>query len=434
MNPGPDLTRYWTPVYNAFNPFEPVSIDKLKAWFVQRPDSPLQTLLSRFQPERLPQRSILVGHPSSGKSSELARLAADLSERHGYFVIQIDLSRNLDIGRVNQVEVLFLMGAAAYKVARGAKLKPDEKRFDALVKGLNTIVQTYTDNESFELDAGDLLRGLVCFGVGLLAGPVGAAAVIVSEALRNYHFISGTNIEITSKVEVEPKVNEMLGHANAILDDVAAKAGRPVALLVDGLDRVNSDVAELLFVRNRFLADPMCRVLYTAPMSVFYHPRFAPVRAVFHVTPFPNVRLRHRQDRERGDEAGYDAMRRVVNLRLTSLGYHPEPVIAPDALDTLISASGGLMRDLIRLMQDACVEAEIAGLQQIEQKIAGNVVAALRRQYEAQLTPKYRQVIEKVRQSQQRTEDEECDVLLAGNFILSYSNQDIWFDVHSILW
>jgi len=376
----------------------------------------------------------LVGHPSSGKSSELTRLADDLIEQFDFFVVGIDLYRNVDPTRVNLLEVLFLMGAAAYNAARKARLNPDQKLFEAMVDSLNTIVRTYTDNKSFELDVADLLRGLVSFGAGLIAGPGGAAAAgAATEPLRDYHFVSGTDTEIVRKVEVEPKLRELLERMNAILKDVEAKSGKFLVLLVDGLDHVNTETAEKLFL-PRFLAEPACRVLYTAPMTIYYRPQFAPVRTAFAVTPFPNVRLRHRDAPQQRDQAGHDTMRRVVHARLSSLGYEPTQVIAPEALDTLIAASGGLMRDLIRLVQDASVQAEIAGLHQVDQPTAHRVVATLRRMYKAQLTPKYEKILEQVRQTHARTEDPECDTLLEGNFVLSYSNDDIWFDVHSILW
>jgi hypothetical protein len=150
--------------------------------------------------------------------------------------------------------------------------------------------------------------------------------------------------------------------------------------------------------------------------------------------PFPNVLLHHRDQPHLKDEGGYTAMRQVVNRRLGSLGHRPEAIIAPGALDILIAASGGLMRDLIRLMRDAGVQAEIAGQRRIEPETARSAVVALRSEYEAQLKPPHQRVLDEVRKTKRLTEDAECDVLLKGNFILSYLNDRIWYDVHSILW
>ncbi len=438
MQTSNDLAKFWTPVFNAFNPFQPIPREKLEAWFVERPKGPLEAILRYFGPGRGPERIIFAGHRSSGKSSELTRLTMRLAEPdYGYFVVNLDLSRNVNnINQVNQIEVLFLIGVAAYKLAQDAGLSPDKSRFEALVKSLETIARTHTENDMYSIDTASLLRGLVCFGAGIAAGPVGAAiAAGVTEVFRDYIFVSGTDTNVVRKVEVEPQIREMLKHVNAILEDVAVKANKPLMLLVDGLELVqDEDVADWLFVRNRFLADVAGRVLYTVPVFMYYQPQFAPVRQAFQTMPFPNVLLHHRDQPHLKDEGGYTAMRQVVNRRLESLGHRPEAIIAPGALDILIAASGGLMRDLIRLMRDAGVQAEIAGQRRIEPETARSAVDALRSEYEAQLKPPHQRVLDEVRKTKRLTEDAECDVLLKGNFILSYLNDRIWYDVHSILW
>jgi len=429
-------TQQWTEVYNAFNPFEPVPLDKMDAWFVERPQSPLPALLVRFDPRKVPQRTLLVGDASSGKTTELTKLAAELGTRYEYFVVRINLEQNLDIEKANPVEVIFLMGAAIYKVAQAELDRgPDEALFHALVDGLNTLVQTHTENEEFRLDVGDLLANLICFGATMIAGPVGgAAAQVATQVIRPFRFVSGTDTQVVRRLEVQPKIKEMIGHLNNLIADVQAKAERPLVLIVDGLDKVRFDVAALNFAENKFLAEPDCRVLYTAPMVVHYSPRFAAVRGYFSVFDFPNIKLHERDDREQRDRQGYATMRQVVYRRLNSLGLEPEGVITRSALDLLIQKSGGLMRDLIRLVQDSAVKAEIAGQERIDKPIAEEAVADLRRLYTAQLNPRYRKELEQVQQLHEPTGTPECDELLYGNFVLSYVNHDVWFDVHSILW
>jgi len=432
----PVSPHYWTPVYNAFDPFSPVPPDKLEAWFVERPRRPVDALLRRLDPGRLPQRTILVGHPASGKSSELTQLAAELARRYDYFVVRLDLEPNLDIERVNPLEVLFLVGAAIYKVAQ-AELedKPNPELLQEMVRGLETVVRTHTDNKEFTLNVRDLLAGLICFGATVIGGPgAGAAARALTGAVTGFRFVSGTNKEIVRRLEVQPSLKEMVERLNVLIDEVQAKAGRPLVLIVDGLDKPrDEDTVALNFLHTPYLADIRCRVVYAAPMLVFYSPRFAQVRARFPILPFPNIKLHKRGAPEKRDQEGYRTMREVVQRRLHSLGLTPERVIAPEALDDLIRGSGGVMRDLIRLVQDAALNAESEGKDRIDRAASGRALADLRMLYEAQLTPPYRSVLERVRDTNQRTEDRECDELLQGNFVLSYLNDDVWFDVHSIL-
>lgn len=126
-------------------------------------------------------------------------------------------------------------------------------------------------------------------------------------------------------------------------------------------------------------------------------------------------------------------MRQMGHRRPASLGLEPEEVITRSALDLLIQKSGGLMRDLIRLVQDSAVKAEVAGQERIDKPIAEEAVADLRRLYTAQLNPRYRQELEQVQRLHEPAGTPECNELLYGNFVLSYVNHDVWFDVHAIL-
>ncbi|MFQ6016134.1 MAG: hypothetical protein ACE5NP_11925 [Anaerolineae bacterium] len=428
----------WIDVHNAFDPVQPVPPDKLDAWFVERPQSPLTVLLSDLHPEKVPKRAILVGHDASGKSTELTKLAAELAERYGYFVVRINLEQNLDIERANPVEVVFLMGAAIYKVAEAElERKPTRKPLETLKGDLETLVQTHTANKGFSIDLAELLGNLICFGASFLGGSsLGETVKTVAEkVIPPFRFVSGTNVEVVSRLEVEPQVERMVGHLNEVIEEVQEKAGRPLVLIVDGLDRPRDpNVIALNFSEKKFLASPACRVVYAAPIWLYYSPRFATVRNHFPtVLEFPNIKLYHKDDREQKDKKGYATMRQVAHKRLQDLDLEPNDVITPRALNLLIQGSGGVMRDFIRLVRDAATKAEIASKPRIDVLVAEKALSGLRRLYEAQLNPLHRQILAKVRETHQRTEEKECDDLLKGNFVLSYLNDEVWFDVHSIL-
>ncbi len=437
------LSDYWDAVYNSFDPFGgPIPPDKLKAWFVQRQDSPLEPVLLHFRPTRLPQCLILIGHSGSGKSTELTQLTNELVAQYDYFAIWVDLQRNVDnIENIGQIEALFLIGAAIYKIAEKSGLKPDKQRFDQLVIALQTIVQEHTNSKSFSVNVADLLRGLVCFGAGAITGAIGAGIVgATSDAfLKDFNFKTVGGSSLTRQLEIKPRLDEMLNRVNAIIEDAEAKANKHLILLVDGLDRINKeDTAVALFAENRVLADLRGRILYTAPPYMQYQPQFLPVLRTFQTTRFPTVRLRHRAEPDksherRRDEDGYAVLRRVVHQRLESVGLAPSKIILPKALDDLISASGGLMRELVYFVRDASIQADIAGERLIDEAIANQAIDKRRRDYQAALTDKFEEVLNQVRATHKRVDGPECDLLLKNNLVLSYSNKDLWYDAHSIL-
>ncbi|MDW8101591.1 MAG: hypothetical protein RMK30_01765 [Anaerolineae bacterium] len=53
---------------------------------MERPRSPYRQFLRRLDPRRLPERYRLVGHRSSGKTTELIKLTEELRKTQDYFV------------------------------------------------------------------------------------------------------------------------------------------------------------------------------------------------------------------------------------------------------------------------------------------------------------------------------------------------------------
>jgi hypothetical protein len=448
----------WSDIQNVFSPFEPVQPSLLDAWFVTRPDSPLRMLTLQLSPDRLPERRILVGQPASGKSSELTKLAAELQRQTDALVVRFDMTDSIDVERANPVEVVFLMGVAIFKVAASelpADRQPDRQLLERLKAGLETLVHTQTQNQEYRIEMDKLLAGFAVFGGAALAGPAGAAAGLaispafakavgaVAEKFMPVRFASGTNVQVVRKLEVEPQVTALIETLNAIIDDVVVKSNRSLVVLVDGLDKLrDADVISLNFLENKYLYGPRCSVLYVGPLDLYYSPRFGEVRARCQVVPFSHVKLRNRDQPEQLDERGYEVMRDVVRRRLRFLKYELGEVITVEVLDLLILGSGGVMRDFVRLVQSAALQAEIAGKKRIEMREAVSALNELRRQLQAQLTPDYHQILSKVRETHQRLggsvtdqkdESEKCDLLLRNDIVLSYCNDDVWFDAHAAL-
>lgn len=419
----------WIKIQNAFYPYEPIPIlpDKLDAWYVERPGSPCREFLELLNPQLFPGRYVLVGHRSSGKTTELIKLATELRKNYDYFVVYLPLEYNLDISRVNPAEVLFLMGAAIYKVASDElEEKPEKKLLEELENSLTTLVQERTQYKKFSINLAELLEGMVCFGASLLhlSAPL---------ALRPFTFVSGTDPKLIRKREVQPQLKEIADCVNKIVKEVENKGKKFLVLLVDGLDKVeDEELIELNFLENPHLATIGCRVIYVGPMILYYGVPFAGVRTRFHVIELPNIMI---HDRNR-NPANYRTMQEMVNRRLNSLGYTTEEVIYPEALRLLIRNSGGIVRDLMFLVKQAAFNAKIAGENRIDEKIAEQAIAGYRRKFEAALTPKYYAVLKEVAKRQGRTDDPLCDELIMGNFVLSYIDEKgaIWFDVHPILW
>ncbi len=123
-------------------------------------------------------------------------------------------------------------------------------------------------------------------------------------------------------------------------------------------------------------------------------------------------------------------MREVVRTRLEKLGLDPDELVDPAALDELVAMSGGVVRELVLLMQEAAIEAMVNGRDHIDLTIARKVIYWLRRQYSAALSLPYLEELKKVHETGRPTGTEICDKLLQNLYILSYANDDLWYAVH----
>jgi hypothetical protein len=426
--------NFWNDVYNAFSPFLSVPPEKLDAWYVPRPDRPLKTLRHRLSPNNLPQKHILVGQPASGKSTELTKLAADLAQDHYALVIRLDLDQNLDIEKANPIDVIFLIGAAVYKAAEqtaadaGSPL--DKSLLDALGKELQTLVETHTEHKGRGLDWGSLVNGVLS-GLVVFTG----SALNLPAAVGPFRFSSGVDISIVDKREIEPGVSKMIAALNRIIDDVTVKANRSPILLIDGLDKLRTpESIQANFLDNKFLQGPRCHTLYVAPLDLYYGEEFAGVRNVFHIHPFPHVKLYAAGAPDALVAENREFLRTVAVRRLESLNLTPEKVFDDDALETLITGSGGVMRDFIRLFQSAALNAQVEERPRIIREDARQALNELRRQLQAVLTPSLRQILDEVRQTGHRVDGDDCDKLLRNDIVLSYANDDnLWYGVHAAL-
>ena len=426
-----EANEMWAAVYNAFDPQQTPWEERAEEFYVERHDRPLERLRMGLADSALPLKAIIPGHRGAGKSWALAHLARALAGR--FFIVWLDVEKSTDIFNVNHVEVLFLMGVAAFRTAEQAGLRPDRAPLERLVESLETLVREETSREGFRINLDRVLEGVATVGLGATAagaGPVGAAVAGAAALLRALPFTLGISGEVVRRLEVKPRITEILGRLNDLLDEVRHWAERPLLLLVDGLDKVELAQAREVFAESRVLYEPACHVVYTVPLLLYYSPHLASARQLFAVHEFPNVRLFPRRQYDKRVEEGYALMRRVVEKRLRALGLEPEEVITPEALDRLIGMSGGVMRELIHLMRDASLQVRMDGKERIDEAVAAESIYRLRRQYAAGLSLPYYEELKRVHETGKPTGTEICDELLRNLYILGYSNDELWYAIH----
>lgn len=430
MGRSPD---FWIQIRNQFDPQEVLAGERGRAFYTDHNESPERDIQSAFHPKAKPTRppkAMLAGHRGCGKTSLLIRLLQHFKD--DYFLVYFDIEHNLDKENFTQIDLLYLTGGAIYCVAEREQLKPNRDFFTDLARSVYTLV--YTEKEKVKdetLNAIELVKGVLCFGAKMLGSGLGEK--LAEALLKPFTFTTGVSEEVARKREAQPQVQQVVNCVNRLIADAEAKVGKPLLLVVDGLDKIaRASLADLLFVESRSLLGPVCRVLYTAPMSLFLS--FPQLSQDFtEVFSLSNVRLWEREDDSARNPQGYDTMHQVVRRRLDPVP-DASDLIARDALDLLIAHSGGVMRWLVKLFHDACIEVEKTDADVITEQAARQAIGRNARGFQIGQDAARRNELQTVRKNKMPSGSELSRRLVHDQFILAYDNDQVWYDVHPLLW
>ncbi|MEE8586102.1 MAG: hypothetical protein V3T83_14760, partial [Acidobacteriota bacterium] len=328
--------------------------------------------------------------------------------------------------------LLYLLGATIYQVAVQEGYQPDKKNLEHLVDSVHTITSIGKDSSSDSLDVAKLASNLICFGASALGGSI--AEKLAKAALEPFKLSSGVSDELVRKREIEPQVQHVINNVNLIIADVETKANRPLLVVVDGLDKLQRyEQAKLIFLDSRALRGPVCRIIYTVPMLIYASPGFGQVEEESVSFLLPNIKLYHKTS-EKKYSKGYQLLSEVVSRRLQLVNLQARDLFAPKALNYLIQNSGGILRWLIRLVRDAAINAEVARRDRIEFEDARRAVLDRSKELAFRLSVERIEQLRRIRERKLYSAQDEIHDLLQSLLIVAYWNDDVWFDVHPMIW
>lgn len=400
-----DLENAWA----NFDPYLPLHADS--PFYVSRPHEPLkalhkQLLLSR-RFGKIP-KYFFSGHRGSGKSTEMNRLAADEQIRENFVVIHYSIRDYADVNDLDHTDVLFTLGAqmfVQYTDPDGAyrgKLKP------ALLKELsglqNRIVErTHMEGKNISLESEAGLRAYFLTALGK------------------------AKAEQSSRREVrqvlEPRSSEWISHINLIAATISAAEQKQVLIIIDDLDKPDLKTAEHLFHNKiNLLQQPNIPIIYTVPIAIFYTHQFTTISEGRQF--LPSIKLFGRDGRR--VEENFSVMRQIVGQRMDLR------LIADDALDHLVRMSGGIVRDLTRMMQMGAMEALLADREQIVLADVRRASTELRNEFRRMLTQDDLTTLAKLGGDEEVRPEEKAPLLFISAAV-EYINDQTWEDVHPVV-
>ncbi len=296
---------------------------------------------------RAPKDSLYIlygGHRGCGKSTELRRLRRQLHDPKRFYVVFIDAEVELSIHNLRYIDVLLSVAKKLFEQLERDQIEVDKVFLEQIEEWFETrIVQRIKQfGAHLRVGAGAETRagvpGLAWLSTKLLA-QIKAGSDYREEIRREVQSSYG---------ELVSAFNNLLVHAE---QRIAQKnLGRKLLFVIDGTDKLNQEDAHRLFVNDihqlqamsgNFICCAPLLFLSTNPSSDFLTYRL------------PMVKLGSKGSEYDPQAPAAQALRELSYKRVDSRLFRDQR-----ALDELVGASGGHLRDLIFLLDAALAEAQ----------------------------------------------------------------------------
>lgn len=345
MADSPDLLKNF---YNAFDPFRPLPAgdpNYVDCREVRGDGDILEDLGNRLRLSNQKTCQLYSGHRGAGKSTELLRLKQSLEEQKFFVVYFAADEEDIESEDAQYTDIL---------------LACTRHVLEDLQKSANTEpLRNWLKDRWHDLK--DLALTEIKFDGLSVEGQIAQFAKLTAN-LR---------AEPTLRHQIREKVNPHTVTLITVLNQFLAEAKRQLpngctqlAVMADNLDRIapiiqengQTNHDEIFIDRSEQLKALDCHLIYTVPISMVHSKRAADLRDIYSDTQvLPMVMVRTPQ----GDvyEPGLEKIKEVLCRRFRqfapTLSIETEIFDSPETLNQLCLMSGGHVRNLLLLTQDA---------------------------------------------------------------------------------
>jgi len=421
----PNAARNFIEAYANTNYLRPLRGEELERFYVERGvHSELNSLVGELEASSLVNppsntKFLFVGHTGCGKSTELSRLVSLITSpdekhkvlRENYLPVQYSVSEVVGLYNIEFVDIALSMVLGIYQAmeALGHTVDdaPARKVYDWLYQeeeDTSTKTRTMGGGVGLDLGLGSLIR---LIDVRLKSEGV------VREEIRT---------------RIRKYIPELISLINQAIDEVSAVTGKHVLLIIDDLDKIQPLENALRIFREHVgsLASFRCFVIYTAPISLLYDSASTHVSQNMQIHYMPMFRVRTRGgEQEAPDAADVATLREIVHRRA-----HPS-LFEDGVVERVIYMTGGVLRELIRVIRGCCVYCQEYDLGQITHNALDIQKSKLKGEYYRMLEHDDYKWLRRVNRTKSRADVNMRH--LEALCVLYYPNGKGWFDVHPVV-
>jgi len=358
------------------------------------------------------EKYLVSGHRGCGKSTELLRLKAEL-ERYSYKVVYFDIEAQLDLADVSYIDVLLTIAKEIEGQLRQANIYINPQLLESLA---NWFVERIEEKEQKTL-----LEG-TARSEAELGGGVPLLAKLLGKLTGEIKY--GSTSRVQTRQVLERDIAAFIQQLNLLLIDARNQIQRSgfkdLVVIVDGLEKIhfrelsqgNNSHTDIFVHHAEQLKAPCCHIVYTTPISLAYNTNLGNDFDDVIIVPMVKVM----------NPDGLQRLRELMALRIDIHAVFDHP----DLLDALILHSGGVMRDLMRLVRMS-TDTDDAKIGQAEVTYAK---ASLSQEYDRTIHADEIELIKTVDQEKRVSGDNTFGRLLFNRVVLEYRNGERWAAVH----
>lgn len=383
------------------DPVHSLEVDELDRYFVEREQTPVHEMAIALE-DAYPQKFLFTGHRGNGKSTELAKLEQHLT--NSFFIVRYALRNVLDLYDINYVDILLFIAVQIVEKVKAENIKL-EKATDTSLERLWSFGKEIEE----QIEVGRTEGGEAEVGIGGILGSVlNIGAKISSE--------SDTRQVMREKVQY--RISDLLTGIDVLARDVESKVEKKVLCVVEDLDKIDPDKAEEIFYKNaKSISAPEVAIIYTFPVALHHSNEFTQIANFFDYSyTLPNFKLENQ-----------NAIKSILLQRLE------ENLFTTAAFDKLVTYSGGVPRNIIRLARAACLKARVDAVAQVDVEHVQDAVNKERNDFDRMLSREQREALKKVVETRTIDQTDEYRDLLHNLSILEYENGSLWHDVNPVI-
>jgi hypothetical protein len=404
-----DFDRAWLN-FELDLPLKPGKNGRPNAFYIDRPRNPIAELTDALlAPFYRPPKFFFSGHRGCGKSTELLHLLSNPEITRKYWPINFSIREEADIVDLDFRDVLLAIGGRLFREYR----KKGGELPEQLLKELNGW------KGKIEKEVTTILEGRassVELAAGIDAFFVNAGAKVKLEP--------ATRIELRQVLETD--ITGLISIINHIATTIYSREHRIPLILIDDMDKPDLEKARQIFHdRREIMMQPNCAIVYTVSSALFYSKEFDSIRdqAVF----LQNIYLHPPMDPSAHHQEGYDTLRKFVHVRMA-----PE-LMDDDALEAAISYSGGVFREMARIMRTAIGRARRRRASRLDCSDVEWAATEIRNEYRRILDKEDIKLLKKVSDNNRLEYSDRLRPLLQLLALLEYRDGENWCDVHPVL-